>query len=52
MSGMTTHTDLSNPEDRELYRLATHIVQHDEALTDLLVEAARRLARKKACVAG
>ena len=35
------HTD---PDECELFRLATHIVQYDEALTEILVKVALRKA--------
>lgn len=33
---------LDDPQERELYRLAYHIVQHDDDLTKLLIESAVR----------
>ena len=45
-------SDPSSSEERELYRLATHIAQYDKALTETLVQIAKKRAEHRASVAG
>ena len=40
--------DHRDPEERDLFRLATHIVQYDEALTKVLIKIALRKAELNA----
>lgn len=44
LNGGAEGQDHTDPDECELFRLATHIVQYDEALTEILVKIALRKA--------